>query len=524
MEEDIAMRPHVCTCSARNKRGLAHLFRFAATSLAFVTLLSSAALAQPAVTVSPKSGPPADKVAVSGTGFAADEAVDIYFDTTALALAATGPGGAFTGIHLTVPASSVPGGHWITGVGRHSGLAAQVSFIVQTNWPQFRGGRQHDGYNSTENVLNVSNVAGLQLLWSAAIDAGQSSPAVASGLVYVGSDDSKLYAFNAATGHLVWTAATGGIVGSSPAVANGVVYVGSFDYKVYAFDAATGRQIWSALTGLDVFSSPTVANGAVYVGSADGNFYAFNAATGQQIWSASPDAGTDYQINSSPALAKGLVYVAADKLYAFNAATGQEVWSAAAGGASSGSSPAVENGVVYLGSQDNNLYALSAATGLQIWSAPTGGAIFSSPAVADGVVYVGSGDNSLYAFDAATGRQLWKAATGSFVESSPAVANGVVYVGSDDHNLYAFEAATGRPLWSVPTGNAVYPSPAVANGIVYVTSYDGYLYAFGLPPVRPPAKPNLLGGQAIVGRPILAAAAFIGGSGRLKAVLRGESQ
>jgi hypothetical protein len=100
----------------------------------------------------------------------------------------------------------------------------------------------------------------------------------------------------------------------------------------------------------------------------------------------------------------------------------------------------------------------------------------------------------------------------------------VVYVGSDDHNLYAFEAATGRPLWSVPTGNAVYPSPAVANGTVYVTSYDGYLYAFGLPPVRPPAKPNLLGGQAIVGRPILAAAAFIGGSGRLKAVPRGEHQ
>ena len=62
-----------------------------------MAVLSSAALAQPAVTVSPTTGPPTDKVAVSGTGFGADEAVNVYFDTTDLALAATGPSGSFTG-------------------------------------------------------------------------------------------------------------------------------------------------------------------------------------------------------------------------------------------------------------------------------------------------------------------------------------------------------------------------------------------------------------------------------------------
>ena len=62
----------------------------------------------------------------------------------------------------------------------------------------------------------------------------------------------------------------------------------------------------------------------------------------------------------------------------------------------------------------------------------------SSPAVANGVVYVGSEDNNVYALNASTGALLWKYATGSVVTSSPAVANGVVYVGSDDNNLYAF--------------------------------------------------------------------------------------
>jgi hypothetical protein len=58
------------------------------------------ALAQPTVTVGPKSGPPTERVAARGTGFAADEAVDLYFDTTDLALATTGAGGSFSDIHF----------------------------------------------------------------------------------------------------------------------------------------------------------------------------------------------------------------------------------------------------------------------------------------------------------------------------------------------------------------------------------------------------------------------------------------
>ena len=54
----------------------------------------------------------------------------------------------------------------------------------------------------------------------------------------------------------------------------------------------------------------------------------------------------------------------------------------------------------------------------------------SSPAVANGVVYVGSDDDNVYALNASTGAKLWSYTTGGYVDSSPAVANGVVYVGS----------------------------------------------------------------------------------------------
>ena len=77
----------------------------------------------------------------------------------------------------------------------------------------------------------------------------------------------------------------------------------------------------------------------------------------------------------------------------------------------------------------------------------------SSPAVANGVVYVGSDDNNVYALNASTGALLWSYTTGSTVVSSPAVANGVVYVGSSDDNVYALNASTGALLWSYTTGD-----------------------------------------------------------------------
>jgi len=93
--------------------------------------------------------------------------------------------------------------------------------------------------------------------------------------------------------------------------------------------------------------------------------------------------------------------------------------------------------------------ALRASTGVRLWQYNTGiqNMVHSSPAVANGVVYVGSGDTgaythhrygNVYALDAKTGAKLWSYTTPNLVTSSPAVANGVVYVGSDDGNVYAF--------------------------------------------------------------------------------------
>lgn len=71
-------------------------------------------------------------------------------------------------------------------------------------------------------------------------------PAIGEGLVLVGSDDGKLYAFDALTGERAGTFASDGRIWSPPAIADGVAYFGSMDQYVYAV-SLEGRLTQSSL-------------------------------------------------------------------------------------------------------------------------------------------------------------------------------------------------------------------------------------------------------------------------------------
>jgi outer membrane protein assembly factor BamB len=53
---------------------------------------------------------------------------------------------------------------------------------------------------------------------------------------------------------------------------------------------------------------------------------------------------------------------------------------------------------VYFGAVNNMVYSLDISTGDLRWKYKTRGPVVSSPAVEDGIVYVGSLDRKLYAF------------------------------------------------------------------------------------------------------------------------------
>lgn len=110
---------------------------------------------------------------------------------------------------------------------------------------------------------------------------------------------------------------------------------------------------------------------------------------------------------------------------------------------------------------------------------PDRGAVHSSPAVEGGRVYVGSNDGEVYCLDAGNGSLIWRFETGSTVHSSPAVAEGMVFVGSYDGNVYCLDAGDGSLVWMFKTSGYVHPSPTVADGRVFFGSHDGGLYCLG---------------------------------------------
>ena len=165
------------------------------------------------------------------------------------------------------------------------------------------------------------------------------------------------------------------------------------------------------------------------------------------------------------------------------------------------SSPAIVNGVLYIGSNDHFLYAINLGDGSLKWKTETATRITSSPAVVGGSVYLGNYSGRFYAFDAETGKLKWKFETAGehrytathihgslpaaesmpdpfdFYLSSPTVWDGKVYFGSGDGNVYALDAAAGTLAWKFKTGDVVHASPAIVDGMLYIGSWDRYFYA-----------------------------------------------
>src|SRR5215218_3883035 len=157
----------------------------------------------------------------------------------------------------------------------------------------------------------------------------------------------------------------------------------------------------------------------------------------------------------------------------------QLAWQAQLGALVTYSSPAVVNGVAYIGSSDGRLWAYRASgCGQQIctrplWTSTNLGQVIDSPTVANGLVYVGSqtspfsaaGKLDVFRADGcgkAVCRPIWRgvAGTQSILQSSPTVVGGRVYVGAYDGKLYVLNAngcgtRLCQPLWTGATGGHV---------------------------------------------------------------------
>ncbi len=354
----------------------------------------------------------------------------------------------------------------------------------------FRGNLQHTGVYDSAGVAKFTKVK-----WQFPTH-GQivSSPAVADGMVFIGSADHNLYAVDRDSGALKWKFKTGGRVGSSPAVSGGVVYFESYDSNFYAVEVASGKLKWKFQTAgerrfaakhlhgaepatetmpdpFDFYlSSPAIWNGAVYFGSGDGNVYALDAASGSMKWKFQ----TGDVVHASPAISDGTLFIGSwdSYFYAIDASTGSQKWRFKTGEDADmhnqvgiQSSAAVADGIVYFGCRDSHFYAVDAKTGAQKWTFDNKGSwVILSPAVRDGKVYFATSDTGLfYAMDAKTGVQLFSLGFNHWpMFSSPAIAGNLLYLGSHEGKLIAIDLSAQKPAWTFQT------ETSKKNAVTYV--------------------------------------------------------
>ncbi len=326
-------------------------------------------------------------------------------------------------------------------------------------------------FSETGNVLSV---------WEFACeDEITSSPAVADGILYIGSYDHNLYALDAKNGKFMWKYPSEGGIASSPHIWEGTIFFGSEDRMLYALDRSSGRILWSSPTRDRIRSSPRVSMAHVFIGSDDHFLYNLNARNGREVWKFE----TLDHIRSSPCIGEGLVYVGSDdsSLYAIDIQTGKQKWKFSANRPVL-SSPLQHEGLVFIGSMDWNLYAVDAQAGWAAWKYRARHMIVSSPAVSKSLemVYFGSIDGGVYALDSRKGRFIWRYETGGQVASSPAVTDEAVYIGCSDGYLYSLDARSGDLRWKFNAGSGIVSIPTVWENMVFFGVRNGRVFALML--------------------------------------------
>ena len=204
---------------------------------------------------------------------------------------------------------------------------------------------------------------------------GIATPTVSGSVVYSGAN---AYAVGCRSDggncSRLWHGTTGGSgdLDTQAVVANGVVYVGADNSNLYAFSegCATGdgacSPVWVGVTGADSYfglqPTPAVSGGVVYMAARNNYLFAFQVGCSSGGNSCSPLWTGLIGNPSSPVVSNGIVYVGGNALRAFAVGCGS-------GGATclplwqkdgAGEDPTISSGVVYVGGDNDWFYALGA--------------------------------------------------------------------------------------------------------------------------------------------------------------------
>ncbi|MBF8270802.1 MAG: quinonprotein alcohol dehydrogenase [Gammaproteobacteria bacterium] len=179
------------------------------------------------------------------------------------------------------------------------------------DWPHYGGTHMSWRYSALDQI-NAGNVKQLSPVWifqtGEYTDALQATPIVVDGILYISTNNSKVFALDAATGDLIWqydypvlelgdaNFVLYGAQNRGVAVADGKVFLGTHDNYLVALDAKSGQELWkvnidnASQCGCAPRGAPLVVNDIVVIGGTGGDgahrgyLTAFNIRTGRLAW------------------------------------------------------------------------------------------------------------------------------------------------------------------------------------------------------------------------------------------------
>ena len=176
------------------------------------------------------------------------------------------------------------------------------------DWPSNGKGYSEQRF-APQAQINAQSVSRLGLAWYAQLDTDrgqEATPLMVDGVLYTSTAWSKVHAYDARTGKLLWAYdpkvpgakafdACCDVVNRGVAIWKGKVFVGALDGRLIALDAKDGSVVWSVQTTdtakpYTITGAPRVVKGKVVIGNGGAEYgvrgyvTAYDADTGKKAW------------------------------------------------------------------------------------------------------------------------------------------------------------------------------------------------------------------------------------------------
>ena len=322
-----------------------------------------------------------------------------------------------------------------------------------------------------------------------------SVPAVAGGVVYIGSCAGTFYALDKITGALRWSYdikkdGNQQSFHGNPLFAGSLILIGTDKScapgaigHVYAFDNSTGAVRWKYRTtsaSTDIVRAGT----KVYFGSIQGDWTALNLNDGSLAWNFST-GGSNPECNlpKSPVADESHVYVAAldGIIYSFDSASGKVAWKRKLPTEPT-TSLVLKDKFLFIGAGDNHIYRIKSESGvtdgeITVEAKPVGQPMLSGESLFFFLENRSERAGYIVSFSSDLKRVAWmQKSSPDWASERPFVSKGLVIAGNCRGELAAFHVSDGSRQWSVNLKGCI-RSIGDTGDILFVGVQEGTVYA-----------------------------------------------